>query len=185
MRAVSLGALALGAFTGCGFEPWGDPSPRLFLGSEQEWHFFTCPVLVTPEQFDAFGAAFRAGDPLPPGFEVTDRSWSRTDLDETDETVSWTGERIWSVTVKSDPADLARANVYVDGHLVRTASRSSGIVEECGVATATLRFPVPPKGHFFRLKVEWVGEDGDARFTDEPIPGLRRPWANLVGWLWR
>jgi hypothetical protein len=181
LTAPALAAPALAALlAGCGRGPWQE-QPLLLPGDS---FAFKGPEDMSPEQLALATAALRSGEPLPPWFEITD--WCRTSVEDTGEVVPGTGERIFTLTIEDDPADLARVNVWVDGRLVQTATRAKGIVEHAGIATTTVRFSFPPKGQAFRWRIEFIGEDGEeVRSSEGSVAGLVRPWSYLAGWMFR
>jgi hypothetical protein len=183
MRARWLAVVVCWLAAACGRPSAVDWEDRLFTLPSKTYSF-DLPEGATAEQVVTALRAAHSGEPQPPGFSIAIYRW-RSELRDTGETVPGTRERICELIIETDPRQLVRANVWIDGRLAATASRSQGIDDVDGVARAELRFALPPKGYSYRVRVERFDDAGGSQSTEGAVPGLRWPWSTLLGWMFR
>ena len=131
------------------------------------------PALVTPEDMRAFNLARAQDKPLPAG-------WSRIRGAGTVRIVETGGT--WKITVQARREDLVSATAYVDGSVVRSATRENGGIVDLGDDAIATRV-VPETPWTFAGKVEWIGSDGSVSSSGRELPGFvlrMKEWSNAV-----
>jgi len=158
-RALGLVGAAGLAGLGLGF------APSWLAGSPREVYANISLVLTPPagcadplEEGASASLAWRNGEPLPPGWAVSDWREVVGTLTGARDLLAGTVELV--VTVEDDADELVAAELWLDGAPIASASRSGEtVVDLPDRARATLRAWIPAHGaHEYRLR--WWDVEG-------------------------
>jgi len=138
--------------------------------ASMDGYSFIGPVNPTPAEVSLFTVAVAAGKSPPPGWTVTGME-GKVSVVDTGSIVSATRERVWSVTLMDDTADLDTATVYLNSEPRFTATRANGaILDRSGMSVATLPLILPEAGTASTARVEWRDADNVVRAWECSVP---------------